>query len=111
MEEEQPSSSSSPLATVAKKPNSRLPVVQDSYLGKHRMAAAITRLEHQIQIIQKELQELDTMDPSSTSCKEVISSVENVPDALLPITRGPIDTSWDRWFRGTHNSRSHKRWI
>ncbi|KAI5597573.1 hypothetical protein POPTR_002G081500v4 [Populus trichocarpa] len=66
----------------------------NSFLSKHRMAAAITQLQSQISSIQEELDQLDTFGESSIVCKE---------------TQGPVNASWDRWFKGNQNSR--RRWI
>ncbi|PON72998.1 G-protein gamma-like domain containing protein [Parasponia andersonii] len=82
-----------------------------TFLGRHRMSAAISHLNNQINIIEVELNELETVGQSSIVCKELVSSLETIPDPLLPTTEGPADDSWDRWFRGAHNSRGHKRWI
>ncbi|KAF3446032.1 hypothetical protein FNV43_RR11210 [Rhamnella rubrinervis] len=82
-----------------------------TFFGKHRMTAAISHLQNQINFIQEELNELETLDGSSIVCKELVSSVETTPDPLLPMSKGPLDASWDRWFRGSHNSRNNKRWI
>lgn len=81
------------------------------FMGKHRMAAAVAQLHQQIQIIQEELDELETLGQSSTVCRELVSTVESVPDALLPVTKGPAVVGWDRWFHGAHGSRGRKRWI
>ncbi|XP_019437685.1 PREDICTED: guanine nucleotide-binding protein subunit gamma 2-like [Lupinus angustifolius] len=82
------------------------------FYGKHRLQAAISQLNNQINIIQEELGELETMGESSMVCKSIISSVESIPDPLLPFTKGSVDASWDRWFGGgSHNSRNHKHWI
>ncbi|GMQ02513.1 hypothetical protein CsSME_00048702 [Camellia sinensis var. sinensis] len=67
-----------------------------NFIGKHRMAAALAHLQHQIQIIQEELEELETCGESSLVCKE---------------TKGPAVVGWDRWFHGAHGSRGRKRWI
>ncbi|KAM7493589.1 hypothetical protein LguiB_028198 [Lonicera macranthoides] len=82
-----------------------------NFMGKHRMAAAIAHLNQQIQIIQEELDQLETLGESSIVCKELVSSIESNPDALLPVTRGPAEVGWDRWFQGAHSSRNRKRWI
>ncbi|KAF5456621.1 hypothetical protein F2P56_026086 [Juglans regia] len=85
-----------------------------TFLGKHRMVAAISNLDNQINMIQNELEELETLGKSSIVCKELISSLDTVRDPLLPSSMGPADVSWDRWFRGArgaHNSRNHKLWI
>ncbi|XP_034683029.1 guanine nucleotide-binding protein subunit gamma 2-like [Vitis riparia] len=82
-----------------------------NFLGRHRMAAAISQLHHQIDVIKEELEQLDTLGESSIACRELFSSVESIPDPLLPTTQGPVDMSWERWFRGAHESKSHKRWI
>ncbi|CAL0327232.1 unnamed protein product [Lupinus luteus] len=82
------------------------------FYGKHRLQAAISQLNNKINIIQEELEELETMGESSVVCKSIISSVESIPDPLLPLTKGSVDVSWDRWFGGgSHDSRNHKRWI
>ncbi|XP_077238664.1 guanine nucleotide-binding protein subunit gamma 2-like [Tasmannia lanceolata] len=83
----------------------------DDFLGKRRMAAAIDHLNQEILSLQEELQELETTDASSMTCKEVISNVESKPDGLLPRTKGPANAAWDRWFQGAHLSRSHKWWT
>ncbi|XP_011082122.1 uncharacterized protein LOC105164967 [Sesamum indicum] len=103
-----PSSSSSlPMPSSRASPNTTAP----GLMGKHRMAAAISYLNQQIQIIQDELDELETIGGVSTVCPELISTVDAVPDALLPVTRGPADVGWERWFQGTPSSRGRRRWI
>ncbi|XP_061364347.1 guanine nucleotide-binding protein subunit gamma 2-like [Gastrolobium bilobum] len=82
-----------------------------AFFGKHRLQAAITHLNNEITIMQEELTQLETIGESSTVCKDVISSVESIPDPLLPLTKGSVDAGWDRWFGGAPNSRNHKRWI
>ncbi|XP_021834802.1 guanine nucleotide-binding protein subunit gamma 1-like [Prunus avium] len=82
-----------------------------TFIGKHKLAASISHLHNQIDFIQKELTQLETVGESSIVCKELIASVESSSDPLLPWTKGPADVGWDRWFRGAHNSRSHNRWI
>ncbi|XP_075641511.1 guanine nucleotide-binding protein subunit gamma 2-like [Castanea sativa] len=82
-----------------------------NFFGKHRMSAAITNLQSQINAIQEELDQVEALGKSSAVCQELISSVESIPDPLLPSTMGPADVSWDRWFRGAHNSKNQKRWI
>ncbi|PKA54855.1 Guanine nucleotide-binding protein subunit gamma 1 [Apostasia shenzhenica] len=77
------------------------------FLGRHRLSAAIGRLQLEIQSLMSELEELDTMEPSSAVCQEVLSSMEGIPDALLPITKGPENSTWERWFQPV---RSKHRW-
>ncbi|KAG4933911.1 hypothetical protein AAZX31_17G188700 [Glycine max] len=81
------------------------------FIGKHRLQAAITNLNNQISILQEELEKVETIGESSTVCKDLISSVESIPDPLLPFTKSSVDAGWDRWFGGAHHSRNHKRWI
>ncbi|CAJ2674883.1 unnamed protein product [Trifolium pratense] len=83
------------------------------FYGKHRLQASISNLNNQINILQEELEKLETIGECSTICKDVISSVESNPDPLLPWIQGSVDagSGWDRWFGGAHNSRNHKRWI
>ncbi|EPS74549.1 hypothetical protein M569_00212, partial [Genlisea aurea] len=79
-------------------------------IGKHRLTAAISHFNQQIQFIQEELAELDSVDSVNTVCEELVSSMDKLPDALLPVTRGPADVAWDKWFQGAKTPR-RKRWI
>ncbi|KAA8528197.1 hypothetical protein F0562_035552 [Nyssa sinensis] len=107
-----PSSSSSSVgANMQETTRPHTKAATPNFIGKHRMSAAISHLHQQIQIIQEELDQLETLGESSIVCKELISSVESVPDALLPVTKGPEGVGWDRWFQGAHGTRSRKRWI
>ncbi|KAJ6412649.1 hypothetical protein OIU84_005654 [Salix udensis] len=56
----------------------------NKFLSKHRMVAAITLLQNQINFIQEELDQLDTFGESSIVCEELLSKVESIPDPLLP---------------------------
>ncbi|KAL2896680.1 Guanine nucleotide-binding protein subunit gamma 2 [Bienertia sinuspersici] len=107
--EEQTSAAAAASATVGSRSGkSKIP---SNYIGRHRLQAATSHLEQQIRIIQDELDELDSMGGPSTVCNEIISGIESAPDPLLPITRGPVDVNWERWFGGASSSRSHRRWI
>ncbi|XP_028086564.1 guanine nucleotide-binding protein subunit gamma 1-like [Camellia sinensis] len=101
------SPTSTPISAPPPPPKAETP----NFIGKHRMAAALAHLQHQIQIIQEELEELETCGESSLVCKELVSTVESLPDALLSVTKGPAVVGWDRWFHGAHGSRGRKRWI
>lgn len=81
------------------------------YVGKHRLSAAISRLDQELQSLQDELNELESMESASAACQEVIISTEGKPDPLLPITSGPENSSWDRWFQPVRSSRSNKWWA
>ncbi|KAF0925089.1 hypothetical protein E2562_015380 [Oryza meyeriana var. granulata] len=81
------------------------------YVGKHRLSAAIARLDQELQSLQDELNELETMEPASAACQEVIASTEGKPDPLLPVTSGPENASWERWFQRVRSSRSNKWWA
>ncbi|PKU68651.1 Guanine nucleotide-binding protein subunit gamma 2 [Dendrobium catenatum] len=50
------------------------------------------------------------MEPSSAACNDVLSSMEGIPDALLPITKGPEHSAWERWFQPVRSSRNRKWW-
>lgn len=80
------------------------------YVGKHRLSAAIARLDQELQSLQEELDELETMESASAACQEVVTSTEGKPDPLLPVTSGPENSSWDRWFQRVR-SRSNKWWA
>ncbi|KAK8918761.1 Guanine nucleotide-binding protein subunit gamma 1 [Platanthera zijinensis] len=76
-----------------------------NYLGRHRLSASIGRLQQEVQSLKSELEELDKMEPSSAACKEILASMKGVPDALLPITKGPENSAWERWFQPVRSSR------
>ncbi|WCJ44376.1 Guanine nucleotide-binding protein subunit gamma 2 [Euphorbia peplus] len=106
--DEVPSAGSEEREDSASLPTSQPP--NNALFGKHRLAAAISHLQNEINFLQEELEQLETLGESSLVCKELISSVESIPDPLLPWCRGGAsNSSWDRWFRGASNSR--KRWI
>ncbi|XP_062218157.1 guanine nucleotide-binding protein subunit gamma 2-like [Phragmites australis] len=93
-------------------PQPALPAMRNvGYVGKHRLSAAIARLDQELQSLQDELNELESMEPASAACQEVITSTEGKPDPLLPITCGPENSSWDRWFQRVRSSRSNKWWA
>ncbi|KAG2722210.1 hypothetical protein I3760_02G118600 [Carya illinoinensis] len=83
--------------------------------GKHRVQAGIKRLEQEARFLEEELEQLEKMESSSSSssCKEMLSNVEPRPDPLLPMTNGPINPFWDRWFEGPQDSKGCrcKCWI
>ncbi|GKC75531.1 hypothetical protein Tco_1126305, partial [Tanacetum coccineum] len=56
-----------------------------NFIGKHRLAAIISQQNQQIQIIQEELDQLETLGESSLVCQQLILSVESSTDALLPV--------------------------
>ncbi|KAL8101755.1 guanine nucleotide-binding protein subunit gamma 2-like isoform X2 [Apium graveolens] len=82
-----------------------------NFVGKHRMTAAISLLNQQIQFLQEEIDQLDTFGGSSIVCKELIASVESNSDALLPVTKGPTEVAWERWFQRARSSKNLKKWI
>ncbi|KAM3379515.1 guanine nucleotide-binding protein subunit gamma 2 [Capsicum galapagoense] len=111
VEEELISLSSLSMAEKSTSLVSRSTAPSHFVMGKHRMAAAISSLDQQIQFLQEELDKLESYGEASIVCKEFLSMVESKPDALLPVTKGPTDVKWDRWFQGANGSRRNKRWI
>ncbi|XP_057505913.1 guanine nucleotide-binding protein subunit gamma 2-like [Actinidia eriantha] len=79
--------------------------------GKHRISAELKRLEHETRFFEDELEQLEKMESASAACKELLSIVETKPDALLPVTNGPTNLSWDRWFEGPQESKGCKCYI
>ncbi|CAD5167595.1 guanine nucleotide-binding protein subunit gamma 2-like [Musa acuminata AAA Group] len=92
-------------------PSLHLSTRNGNFLGKHRLSAAISRLNQEIQYLQEELNELETMGPSSAACKEILMSTEGKPDAFLPVTPGPENAAWHRWFQRVRSSHSRKWWT
>ncbi|KAM7462883.1 hypothetical protein LguiA_031004 [Lonicera macranthoides] len=79
--------------------------------GKHRISAEVKRLDQEARFLEEELEQLDKMDKSSTVCKGMLSNVETRPDPLLPLTNGPANPSWDRWFEGPQDQSGCRCWI
>ncbi|XP_058212085.1 guanine nucleotide-binding protein subunit gamma 2-like isoform X1 [Rhododendron vialii] len=73
--------------------------------GKHRISADLKRLEQETRFLEEELEQLEKTEAASALCKEIIAVVETKPDPLLPVTNGPTDPSWDRWFEGPKHSQ------
>ncbi|KAG2325331.1 hypothetical protein Bca52824_008059 [Brassica carinata] len=68
--------------------------------GKHRILAELGRVEQEVRFLEKELEELGQTDIVSTVCEELLCVIEEAPDPLLPLTKGPLNLGWDRWFEG-----------
>ncbi|XVF63016.1 hypothetical protein PTKIN_Ptkin09bG0055000 [Pterospermum kingtungense] len=79
--------------------------------GKHRIQAEVKRLEQEARFVEEELEQIERMEMASAACKEMLSNVESRPDPLLPITIGPLNPSWDRWFEGPQETQGCKCWI
>ncbi|XP_027367498.1 guanine nucleotide-binding protein subunit gamma 2-like [Abrus precatorius] len=79
--------------------------------GKHRIHAELKRLEQETRFLEEELEHLERMEKASTSCKEMLGSVETRPDPLLSLTNGPVNPLWDRWFEGPQTSKDCRCWI
>ncbi|KAF7806924.1 guanine nucleotide-binding protein subunit gamma 2 [Senna tora] len=79
--------------------------------GKHRIQVELKRLEQEARFLEEELEQLERMEKASASCKEMLSNVEKRPDPLLPVTMGPLNPLWDRWFEGPQDSKGCRCWI
>ncbi|XP_061990057.1 guanine nucleotide-binding protein subunit gamma 2 [Rosa rugosa] len=79
--------------------------------GKHRILAELKRFEQEARFLEEELEQLEKIDKASAACKEMLSNVETRPDPLLPVTHGPLNPFWDRWFEGPKDSNGCKCWI
>ncbi|XP_002517046.2 guanine nucleotide-binding protein subunit gamma 2 [Ricinus communis] len=79
--------------------------------GKHRIQAEVKRLEQETRFLEQELEQLDKMEKASAACKEMLSNVDIRPDPLLPITKGPLNPLWDRWFEGPQESQGCRCWV
>lgn len=79
--------------------------------GKHRIQAELKRLEQETRFLEEELEQLDNTEKASAACNETLRNVEAIPDPLLPITNGPLNPLWDRWFERPKESRGCRCWI
>ncbi|ERN12627.1 hypothetical protein AMTRI_Chr01g136180 [Amborella trichopoda] len=92
-------------------PPSGLALGFEDFHGRRWKEAVISRLNQEIKFMEEELKELDGLAPASTTCKEVIQKVETAPDPLLPIAGAAVNPAWDRWFEGSHGSRTNRWWL
>ncbi|XP_050219368.1 guanine nucleotide-binding protein subunit gamma 2 [Mercurialis annua] len=88
---------------ITQRVNSLAPVTDTR--GKHRIQAELKRLEQESRFLEEELEQLDKMGKASTACIEMLTIVDTRPDPLLPITLGPINPLWDRWFERAQESK------
>ncbi|CBI26335.3 hypothetical protein AAG906_024974 [Vitis piasezkii] len=79
--------------------------------GKHRITAELKRLEQEARFLEEELEQLEKTERASDACRELLSIVESRPDPLLPVTYGPANPIWDRWFEGPQDSQGCRCWI
>ncbi|KAF5188109.1 Guanine nucleotide-binding protein subunit gamma 2 like [Thalictrum thalictroides] len=79
--------------------------------GKHRILAELKRLEQETRSLEEELEVLENTEKVSAACQQLLLNVESKPDPLLPITIGPTNPSWDRWFEGPQDSQGCRCWI
>ncbi|KAL8100177.1 guanine nucleotide-binding protein subunit gamma 2-like [Apium graveolens] len=79
--------------------------------GKHRILAELKRLEQEARFLQEELDQLEKLEKASAACNELLSIVETRPDPLLPLTKGPTNPTWDRWFEGSPDPSGCRCWI
>ncbi|GLJ34727.1 hypothetical protein SUGI_0698870 [Cryptomeria japonica] len=91
--------------------DSKPPCTETDGRGKHRKQVELNRLNQEIRYLEEELEELDKTDKATSPCKEMVQMIESTPDPLLPITKGPSNPIWDRWFEGPVESDSCRCWI
>nr|KAJ0204707.1 hypothetical protein LSAT_V11C500253460 [Lactuca sativa] len=61
--------------------------------GKHRISAALKRLEQEAHSLEEELEQLENMETVSDVCNT---------------TNGPTNALWDRWFEGPNDKSDCK---
>lgn len=91
--------------------DSKQPSTEMDVAGKHRKQAELYRLTQEIRYLEEELEDLDKIDKATSACKEMLLIIENTPDPLLSVTKGPENPAWDRWFEGPVESDGCKCWI
>ncbi|KAJ7977327.1 Guanine nucleotide-binding protein subunit gamma 2 [Quillaja saponaria] len=74
--------------------------------GKHRILAELKRLEQDSKCLEEELDEVEKMENVSTICEELLRNIQSRPDPLLPVTNGPVNPLWDRWFEGPQDAQA-----
>ncbi|KAL3684527.1 hypothetical protein R1sor_002549 [Riccia sorocarpa] len=66
--------------------------------GRARKKAELNRLTQEIQLLEEEMQRLETLPPASEVCQELVQSIESRSDPF--VGTNPVEAQWDRWFRG-----------
>eukprot|EP00252_Welwitschia_mirabilis_P013088 TRINITY_DN28917_c0_g1_i1.p1 TRINITY_DN28917_c0_g1~~TRINITY_DN28917_c0_g1_i1.p1 ORF type:complete len:117 (+),score=24.45 TRINITY_DN28917_c0_g1_i1:309-659(+) len=79
--------------------------------SRYRRLAELQKLNQEIQYLEEEIEGLDKLDRATSACKEMLILVDSRPDPLLPITKGPVNSAWDRWFEGPVEVNGCKCWI
>eukprot|EP00252_Welwitschia_mirabilis_P008103 TRINITY_DN19810_c0_g1_i2.p1 TRINITY_DN19810_c0_g1~~TRINITY_DN19810_c0_g1_i2.p1 ORF type:complete len:115 (-),score=33.97 TRINITY_DN19810_c0_g1_i2:118-462(-) len=79
--------------------------------GKHRKLAELQKLNQEIRYLEEEIEELDKLERATNACKEMLVLIDNRPDPLLPVTKGPENPAWDRWFEGPVEADGCRCWI
>ncbi|PAN46045.1 hypothetical protein GQ55_9G154400 [Panicum hallii var. hallii] len=79
--------------------------------GRHRIQAELKKLEQEARFLEEELEELEKTDKVSSALQEFLTAMESKADPLLPVTMGPVNQSWDRWFEGPQDLRRCKCWF
>ncbi|KAM0936619.1 putative G-protein gamma [Dioscorea sansibarensis] len=79
--------------------------------GKHRISAELKRLEQEARFLEEEMEELEKTEKASASCQELLHKVESKPDPVLPVTIGPVNPTWNRWFEGPQDLQGCRCWI
>ncbi|TVU46049.1 hypothetical protein EJB05_05567, partial [Eragrostis curvula] len=79
--------------------------------GRHRIQAELKKLEQEARFLEEELEELEKTDKVSSALQQFLVTIESKADPLLPVTTGPSNQSWDRWFEGPQDLRRCKCWF
>ncbi|CAG7905106.1 unnamed protein product [Brassica rapa] len=79
--------------------------------GKHMILAELGRVEQEVRFLEKKLEELGQTDSVSTQCEELLCVIEKSPDPLLPLTKGPLNLGWDRWFEAPNGGERCRCFI
>ncbi|KAK9140162.1 hypothetical protein Scep_009843 [Stephania cephalantha] len=87
--------------------------------GKHRILAELKRLEQETRSLEDELEELERTENVSAACQDdlcfvscrLLLQIDSRPDPLVPVTTGPSNPYWDRWFEGPQDSQGCRCWI
>ncbi|KAG0496237.1 hypothetical protein HPP92_000784 [Vanilla planifolia] len=87
------------------------PLLSADTRGKHRILAELKNMEQEARCFEEELNELEKIEKASTTLQELLQKIGNSSDPLLPVSRGPANPSWDRWFEGPQELHGCKCWA
>ncbi|XP_033146746.1 guanine nucleotide-binding protein subunit gamma 1 isoform X5 [Brassica rapa] len=88
--------------------------------GKHMILAELGRVEQEVRFLENSLLLLSRKSWKSSARQivyqpsvrsKLLCVIEKSPDPLLPLTKGPLNLGWDRWFEAPNGGERCRCFI